>query len=162
MRMLFADRTVALIACLGIASVGCSPSPTADNTAGTTPPVATEDLDHMHHDHVHATTYPQAVAQIETLDAEIRAAFAAGKGADADEQVHEIGHALEDVTALATKAALPAEAQTEVDAAVETLLDAFGKIDEKLHGGDGADYQDVAGEISTALDTLKKHVGEAK
>lgn len=162
MRMLFADRIVALIACLGIAAVGCSRSPTVDTTADTTPPVATEELEHMHDDHVHASTYSEAIAQIEALNAEIGSAFAAGKGGDADSQVHEIGHALEDVTALANKSTLPADAQTEVGVAVEALLDAFGKIDEKLHGGDGVDYQDVAGEISAAMETLKKYVGEAK
>lgn len=162
MRMLFANRLFALVACLGVASIGCAPSATTETADGTKPPVATEELEHMHDDHAHAETYPEVVAQIEKMNADISAAFAAGKGMDADSQVHEIGHALEDVTMLAGKASLSEEAKAEVGVAVESLLDAFGKIDEKLHGGDGVDYDQVAGEITTAMDTLKKHVGETK
>jgi hypothetical protein len=151
----FTGRPFALAACMGIAAIGCSPAPT-DMATGNKPPVSADELEHMHDDHDHAETYPDAVAQIEKLNTEISASFAAGKGAEADSQVHAIGHALEDVPALAKKTTLSEEDQTAVGVAVETLLDAFGKIDEKLHGGDGVDYDQVAGDITSALETLKK------
>lgn len=167
MRRLGLETLCSLVACIGIATaslsmVGCAPS-APEATATNKPPVAADDLEHVHDEnHVHAETYPEAITQLEAMRDTIRDAFAKGEAQAADETVHEIGHALEDVTALAKKASLSEEDQVAVGTAVEALLDAFGKIDEKLHGGDGVDYDQVATDIDAAFETLKKYVSAAK
>ena len=159
------------IACAGLVTFGCTPpaavEPTSSNTSSNTstnkPPMAADELEHAHEgDHVHAETYPEAVAMVDGLREKIRDAFAKGEGMSADEAVHEIGHVLEDMAMLAKKASLSEADQVSVGTAVESLLDAFEKIDEKLHGGDGVDYDAVAAEIDAALVTLKKFTGETK
>lgn len=163
MRKRYLNLTYGWVACAAMGLIGCAPSTKTETAASNKPPVSTEELEHMHSDdHAHASTYAEAITHIEKLNTDISAAFTAGKGVDADAQVHEIGHALEDVISLAKKSALSEEDQVAVGTAVESLLDAFGKIDEKLHGGDGANYEDVATDITTAMDVLKKFVGEPK
>jgi len=157
MRLLLARTLFAALVVCG--AIGCTP-PASNNTI--TPPVATEELDHMHGDHKHAATYAEAISMIETMNTEISTAFADGKPMAADETVHSIGHTLEDVTSLAKKALMSEEDQNAIGVAVETLLDAFGKVDEKLHGGEGADYSAVADEVNTAMETLKKFASESK
>ena len=69
--------------------------------------------------------------------------------------LHEIGHKLEALPALLDASDLADEAKTSAKGAVESLMDAFGKIDAKLHGAaDGADYADVKDSIDSALATL--------
>ena len=151
------------IACAGLVTLGCTPPAAVESTTTNKPPMAADELEHAHDgDHVHAATYPEAVAMVDGLREKIRDAFAKGEGMSADSSVHEIGHVLEDMTMLAKKASLSDADQVEVGTAVESLLDAFGKIDEKLHGGDGVDYDKVATEIDAAFVTLKKFTGETK
>lgn len=113
------------------------------------------ELDEMHDDHVHATTYNQSIEMIESMVADARAAKEKNDHEKLDETVHGIGHALDDVNGLADKASLDADAKEKIAQAVDTLLDEFGKVDEKLHGGDGADLADIEATIAPALDTLK-------
>jgi hypothetical protein len=168
MRRLGSENWLALVACLGVltgslAMVGCGPAPTETPAAKNQPPVAADELEHLHDgDHKHAATYPEAITMLEGMRDKIRDAFAKGEAQSADETVHEIGHALEDVTELAKKASFSEEDQVAVGTAVESLLDAFGKIDDKLHGGDGVDYDQVATDIDAAFETLKKFVPATK
>ncbi len=113
------------------------------------------ELDEMHDDHVHATSYNQSVEMLETMLAEARAAKEKDDHDALDNTVHGIGHALEDVNGLAEKASLDAAAKEKIAEAVETLMDAFTKVDDKLHGGKGADLADVESAIAPAMDTLK-------
>lgn len=126
-----------------------------------------KDGDHDHDKHAasgeekHAETYADAVKEIEALRKSIKENFDAKKPAEADPAVHEVGHVLEAVTKLAEKAALSPEDQAEVKKNVETLFDAFGKIDDRLHSNDaakGSDYNGVAKELEAALDVLKSKV----
>jgi len=119
---------------------------------------------HDDHDHAHdkseaaPATYAAAVEEIEHLRKTIKEHFDAKKLKEADDAVHEVGHVLETVTKLAAKASLPAEDLELVKKHVEELFTAFGKIDEKLHGGQGSDYNDVAKEIEAAVEALKSKV----
>lgn len=168
MRLTGFTRAFTLTACLGIGFLGlsitgCGPKSAESTADSVKPPVAADELEHVHDEnHVHAETYPEAIAQLETMRNDIRDAFAKGEGMSADETVHAVAHALEDVTALAKKASLSEEDQVAVGTAVESLFDAFSRIDEKLHGGEGADYSDVASEIDAAFEVLNKYVPAAK
>lgn len=167
MRRLGLEKMRAAVACLGLLTgslvmVGCGSS-TTETPVVNKPPMAADELEHVHdEEHAHASTYPEAVTMLEGMRDKIRDAFAKGDGQSADETVHEIGHALEDVTELAKKASLSEEDQVAVGTAVESLLDAFDKIDSKLHGGDGVDYDQVAADIDAAFETLKKYVAPPK
>ncbi len=163
MRKLSLRLLLASTACLGLVTLGCTPPAAVETPTTIKPPMAADDLEHAHEaGHVHAETYAEGVAQVVALRNEIRDAFAKGEGASADNAVHEVGHALEDMTALAEKASLSKDDQVAVATAVESLLDAFEKVDEKLHGGDGVDYDKVATEIDAAFETLQKFTGESK
>jgi hypothetical protein len=163
MRKLSIRLTLAATACLGLATLGCTPPAAVESPSSNKPPMAADELEHADEgDHVHAETYADAVAQVEALRNEIRDAFAKGEGASADAAVHKIGHALEDMAMLAKKAALSEADQLEVGTSVEKLLDAFEKVDEKLHGGVGVEYDKVATDVDAAFASLKKFVGEPK
>ena len=125
-----------------------------------------EDHDHADHDHEKsehktADTYAAAVDEIERLRKSIKTGFDEKKLKEADEAVHEVGHVLETVTKLAAKASLSAEDQALVKKHVEDLFTAFGKIDEKLHGAVGSDYNEVAKEIEAAIEVLKSKIPAA-
>jgi hypothetical protein len=80
----------------------------------------------------------------------------------ADGPVHELGHILEDVPGLAEKASLGAPERAEIKEAVEVLLDTFTKIDDKIHSGKGATYEEFSSQIDDAMATLRKHVPTEK
>jgi len=69
---------------------------------------------------------------------------------------------LEDVASLAEKASLDAAKQDEIKKAVEQLFDSFGKVDDKLHTGKGATYEEVSQKIDAAMATLRQHVPGGK
>jgi hypothetical protein len=125
-------------------------------------PPAADDHDHDHgHDHEHShadapKTYADAVAKLEEARDEIREHFEKKEMKELDEHVHEFGEALEHVTELAKK-----EGHEAADAIKETekqLFELVDKVDAKLHGKAGAEYDEVSKEIDAALDTLRKYV----
>lgn len=157
-----------LLAAITLAAVGCGSKPAADSSDtqaanssdAQAPPVSIDDLEaaHEHSGHSHADNYPDAVAELETLNGEIAAAFAADKIADADNAVHEIPHVLESLAELAGDAGLSDAAVAEVNSAVQKLFDAFEAVDAKIHGGEGKDYDEVQAEVDAALAVLRGHV----
>ncbi len=158
MPRLFRLAPVALFATLSLALVGCGAKTTDDTTtAPGQPPVSIDQLEHDLDHHAHAETYAEAVAELDEMRSEISQAFAAGDIEAADGPIHEVGHVLEDVVELARKEGLSAEAVAEIDAAVETLFDAFGRVDDKIHGREGVTYDEVEAEIDAAFATLRKH-----
>ncbi len=149
-----------LMMCLAVGwlCVGCAPE-AVEPTPVNKPPVAADDLEHVHDEaHVHPDTYAGAITALEGIRDEVKEAFGKGEPAAADESVHEMGHLLEDLGNLAKKASLSEADQMLVNESVEKLLDAFGKIDAKLHGGEGSDYDQVSADIDSAFETLKKFV----
>ncbi len=158
--------TITLICgCYGFLVVGCAPP------AANPPPITADDLVHAdddhaahaeHEGHVHAHTYAEAIPLLESFRDQIRDGLAKGDLHAADEALHSIFHALEDVPELAKGAAMSETDQTEVGVAVESLLDAYDKIDEKLHAKEELKYDSVSADVDAAFATLKKFETSAK
>ncbi len=153
---------LALFAISGLVTLGCSSSSMESTNA---PPVAADDLEHIHDDHDghgHPENYADAVTALESISDEIRESLAKGDMDAADGPVHEIGHVLEDIGPFAKEAGLSEADQTTVDEAVGKLLDAFGVVDKKIHAAETASYDDIADVVSESLGTLKKFSGSAE
>ncbi len=123
-----------------------------------------DEHDHDEHDHDqddadHATdhpeTYAEAVALVAKLQLQIKEALATGDIKVADVPLHEIGHVLEAIPLLADKQSLSEADEEAVKKAVDTLFDAFGQIDEKVHGDGEPSYTPYAEKIESAIGTLQ-------
>lgn len=111
---------------------------------------------HDHGDHKHPETLAEAVTQLEEYKTTIKTAFEGGKPEDAHGALHDIGHLLESIPGLAAK---NAEGDADaVKAAVEDLFDAFGALDETMHGGEDIKYETVAEKIDAAVAVIKGQV----
>ena len=73
--------------------------------------------------------------------------------------VNRVGHILGEIPALADKESISDEDKAAIKSAVEDLFEGFGELDDKMHGGEGATYEEVADKIAQAMATLKKHAG---
>lgn len=146
----------ALAALLSVSLIGCGSGSKTD-----APPVSIEDAEAStagETAHAHAETYPEAVAELDGMRAAIETAFAANDLTGADGPIHEVGHVLEELVAMAKKAELGDEAVTAIEGAVETLFDSFTAVDEKIHGGEGKDYSDVKAEVDAAFAVLRQYL----
>lgn len=137
---------------------GCGGETPSPKTAA---PQQSESHDDHDHDHDHANEAPQtfavAVAQLAEMRDTIQTALAANDLKKADGPVHEVGHMLEDLDGLATKAGLSDEQLATVKAAQETLFSAFGALDETIHGKEsGKSWGDVGSDIDQAIASLQK------
>ncbi|MFO0820232.1 MAG: hypothetical protein U1A77_19950 [Pirellulales bacterium] len=103
-----------------------------------------------------AESFTDAVAQLGGLHAKIRDGFEKNDVDSAHGPLHDVGHLLEQIPALAGKETQDAAVLEEVKKQVDELFDLYGKVDEKLHGEKGADYKDVAEKIDAAMEKLKK------
>ena len=121
-----------------------------------------DDHDHGHdHDHKqsHApgkptVDFPAAVAEVVRLDDTIRKAFAKQDTAAADEPIHAIGHLLEQLPELAEAHGSGVDVAA-VKKSPGLLFEAYARIDGKLHGGDGSDYDTEAKGIARELATFR-------
>ena len=149
-------RFSCLIACI---FSGCQPTidPTKPQTSATE--AHDQDTDHEHdagHAHEeHAETFAEAVAAIEKQGAMIIGAFSDGKPEDAHDALHEIGHLIEELPELATKEKFDSELKKQVNEAKEKLMDAFGELDDTLHGGEAKNVDDVKLEVERSMKSLK-------
>jgi hypothetical protein len=84
---------------------------------------------------------------------EIKEAFLAGKPADAHDQLHQIGAAIEALPALAKKAGI--EAEEEVKQVTDDLMDSFTKLDGVLHKGPEVKWEDVSEKIDAAVKKIE-------
>lgn len=146
-----------LTSCLGLALaafvVGCSEEPDS------TPPIAVMDTHDEHaHEHDHPETIAEAVLELTALWDSIRGGFENNDEEAAHGPLHDVGHVLEKVVGLAEEEGISGEQLVAVTDAKESLLDAFGEIDKKLHGGEGATYDEVSGKIDAALKKLSDAV----
>jgi hypothetical protein len=160
-----------LLAAVVIGFVGCGPSSSTKPASN----VAKHD-DHEHerghkegkhgdeagHKEHHPDTYAEAVKEIDELRTTVKNALAKDDTEKADKPLHEVGHILEDVVALAQKASLDAAKQDEIKKAVEQLFDSFGKVDEKIHGRKGSTYEEESQKIDAAMATLRQYVPGGK
>lgn len=146
-------------------TVGCSEATSSVASAenSTAVPAAEPGDNHARDEHDHDTqthedhpqSYRDAVAQFVALRDQIRDAFAAQKNDEAHGALHAVGHALEDLPALAAKHTPPINAEA-VQQTTNELFDLFTKVDDKMHGAEGADYAEVASSIDAGVERLQK------
>ena len=157
MKWLFCGLSFGLLIFASLTLAGCG-------GAQTTASDSSADLhDHAHdthgdeHEHVHSESFVEVLTEVEQLLAEIKTAFAADDLETADGPVHGIGHLLEELPQLAAKASPSEPDRQQVKQAVDSLMDGFAALDERVHGGDGAgkSYDEVANQIDEAIATLK-------
>ncbi|HWL07595.1 MAG TPA: hypothetical protein VNQ76_04260 [Planctomicrobium sp.] len=136
---------------------GCTSSTPATETKQT--PSRNRAADHAHE---HPTTYADAVAQLESLIRNINAAAAANEEEKLHDLIHDAQHLLSDVSSLAAKENLDEKQQASLRQAIQSIQADFGVVEEKLHGGEGKTFSEVAEKIETAIKTLKKGVASSK
>lgn len=142
--------------CLLSPLMGCGKSATP-----TPSHASANDGDEQNHEHEGDShedapqSYGEAVASLAGLRDTIRDAFAAKDDDKAHEPLHEVGHLLEHLPELAGKHTPPIDSAA-VKSDADELFDLFGKVDEKMHGAEGAAYADVADKIDAAVDRLQK------
>ena len=163
---------LALLSLAMIAFTGCQPSSAPDEGATTPTSDSHDDHDHDSHEgHDHAghdheghdhdghdhEGHDHAAHGHETVDA-------AAAGLSTDALVHlekadapktlDIGTLLEQTEVLAKESDLGEEKKKQALAAIDTLFDAFGSVDAKLHGEEGADFDEVSSDIEDAIKVL--------
>lgn len=149
---------------LGLSTGGCQPKPDAAATA--------EDNEHDHdHDHDHSDdldigaltpiepaptpeSFDAGVDQLVSLRDTVAKGFADEDIDSIHGELHSVGNLLESVETLVQSSELTDNQKKEAAAAIEKLFDAYGSVDEKLHGGEGKDYAEVKDEIDMAIETL--------
>ncbi len=149
----------AMLVALAVVAAGCTKT-APDSTSDGAPPVSIGELEaaHDHAHHAHADNYPEAVAELEKLNAEIAAASTAGNIDDAHDALHEVPPVVGGLVQLAKDAGLNDAAVAEVSSAVESLMDAFEGVDALLHGGQGKGYDEVKADVDAAMAVLRGHV----
>jgi len=160
--------TATLVSC-GLFLGGCgtsAPAPSSDQ-ASEAHDHHDEHGDHGHdhghdhdHDHGHAHAAPEslsaAVSTLAGLRDKIDAALSEADLETADGPVHEVGHILESLPALADKAAVNAEQSETVKQAQAALFEAFGALDKTIHGkSSGKSWDDVKETVNSAIADLQ-------
>jgi hypothetical protein len=159
--------TLVLFASACVSLAGCG----ASATTASAPPAERHDEDHDHdraQDHQHEAEHDahidappeslaEALTEVAELHATIKEANAAGELHKADEQVHKIGHLLEEIPKHAAKQSLPEADRQALQEAVDQLFENFGALDERLHHGEsaGKSYDEVADQIAEAMEALR-------
>lgn len=141
-----------------VSLIGCDSADNAAEDTAATQTAAADDHDGHGHDHGdggHPETLGQAVDQIQEMGDKITTAFAGGTPDDAHGELHSIGHLIESLPELAKKESVSEEQQASVVAATEVLMEAFGKFDDTLHGGEEANVEELSKEISAELEKLR-------
>jgi hypothetical protein len=83
----------------------------------------------------------------------------AGNPDAAHDDLHAIGHLLEDLPKLVGTAGVAID-RTAVDRSAGNLFDAFSRIDDKIHGGTGSTYAEEAKTISKELAAFRAFLAE--
>jgi hypothetical protein len=144
-----------LFVLVGVALIGCGGSETTASSS------SVDQQDHEarvdDHEHAHPESFAGAVTKVEELLADIKTSMAAGDLAKADGPVHEVGHLLEKLLELASTESLSEADQQQVERAVDSLMDSFAALDERVHGGEskGKSYDEVAAPIEAALSEVR-------
>lgn len=180
-------RCAALVCALLLPLCGCAPSAPPPAKPAVGPSIAPRDdhagHDHAGHDHAghdmppggakreekgdheghdHPETLADLVAELGGLVEKVRGAIESGDKDAGDATVHEFGHLVEDVEALAEEANLPDAVKAAVVKAGSDLFDAFDALDHAFHdGGDVAEaWKGKAAAIEAGMKTLKDAVAK--
>ncbi len=134
-------------------SMGCDDAPA--------PVVHVDTEEHAHeHDHDHGPeSLKDAIKELTSLRDTMRDAFAKNDPDGAHDPLHEVGHVLEAIPELAKKEGVSAENQTAIETGVNSLMDAFGSVDKKMHGQEGSTYAEQSAAIDAALLALAAACG---
>ncbi len=149
-------------ACLALfgstaALIGCGSSEARSPVAV----IAQHDHDHESqgdsHGHTTSKSLADMVVKVEKLSSTIQEAFTSGDIEKGHGPLHEIGHLLEALPEIAAKESLGSGQQEQLKEAVDSLMDSFGTLDERLHSGgnDGKSIDEVAAQIEAAMFKLK-------
>ncbi|GAB5513331.1 hypothetical protein [Rhodopirellula baltica] len=99
-------------------------------------------------------TLADAIKKLTSMQSTIAGGFADDDVDSIHNELHEIGTLLEQTETLAKESDLGDEKKKQALAAIDTLFDAFGSVDAKLHGDEGADFSEVSGDIEDAIKVL--------
>ena len=136
---------------LGLMAVYCGLCLGCGDTGQTTTTQSDRSSDHDHdhegdHDHEdgdhheHPKTLEEGLKELVTLRDTVRDAFAKNDTETAHGPLHDVGHLLEDITALIEKGGLSDEAVASAKQNIETLFSSFGDVDKSMHGQEGSSY----------------------
>ncbi|EMI53880.1 hypothetical protein [Rhodopirellula sallentina] len=154
-----------------ITITGCRQSTPTDTPPASEHDHDDHDHDHAGHDHDHdheididslpaidtpagPATLSEGIEQLASMQDAIAKGFADDDVDSIHGQLHSIGGLLEHLESLTASSDLPAEAKEKAGKAIDSLFDAFGDVDAKLHGDTGKDYSDVSDKIDEAVKTL--------
>jgi len=118
------------------------------------------DAGHSHGDHDHTlTSLADGLAQLTKYQQEIQAAFEKKAPDEGHDALHEIGHVLEAVQEFAKgQESYSEEDKAAIQGAKEALLDAFGTLDESMHGGEAIEYSEIDAKVKEAMAKLQEFV----
>lgn len=146
---------IAGLACFALCLAGC-----ATEEESNLPVMADGHEGHDHGEHEHAETVGEAFHELTELYETVKAGFAADDKDAAHGPMHDVGHVLEELKELADESELTAEAKATVGEQVEVLMDAYGDVDNTMHGKEGSEYSEVSGKVDAAMAALKTALGE--
>jgi hypothetical protein len=145
-------RIVPLVLCLALViAPGCSRPTTVEG-----------EHEHHHEHEARPESYAAAIVEIKEHAAEVATAFSAGKPGDAHDALHELGELLTSLPEVAGDTDLPKPEWQAVKDASQELLDAYGQLDQLMHGAKekqsaAADtFASVSDKISAALQVLEE------
>jgi hypothetical protein len=153
--MKFVTKLLAPMACsAGLVLCGCQPAGTDGSTAAVN---QTEGHDHEHEGHDHPKTLKEGIQALSDLYAKIKPAFESKDPDAAHDELHEVAHLLDEAFPGLIKqdSSLDSESKTKLESAVNTLFDAFSKLDGVLHGGPDVEFSEVDSSIAKAMEELK-------
>lgn len=120
-----------------------------------------ESAEHDHgHSHAPATS-GEGLAEVTSLRNTIRDAFAANDMDTAHDPLHEVGDVLLAIPELAKKENVEAEKLASIQKAVDTLMDAFGRVDKTMHGQEGSTYAEESATIDAAVLELESLLNQS-
>ena len=130
---------------------GCTESSKTETAASSAEHV------HSHDDHDHGPeSLKDAINELKSMRDTIRDAFAKNDQDAAHDPLHEVGHVLVAIPELAKKEKVSAENQASIEKAVNSLMDAFGRVDKTMHGQEGSKYNEESATIDATLVTLSQ------
>ena len=151
-------RGASIVAAFALLSAsGCDNGAASGPTAGKSPPSPAAKHDGQDHYEAHEDSpqsYGEAVTKLVALRDKMRDAFAAKNDEEAHEPLHEVGHLLESLPRLADKQTPAIDAES-IKQTTDELFDLFSKVDEKMHGAEGAAYSDVASQVDAGVERLQ-------